>query len=110
MAVLVPPQDQDVVDGAPAVRGAQRAPDPVLTYTVLGLIAALPYINTLLNGFVYDDNQQILTNPFIQNWRFWRQMLTSDVWAFTGPTIHSGYYRPLMNLTFFGLWKLYGTV
>jgi protein O-mannosyl-transferase len=85
-------------------------PDPLLTYTLLGLIAALPYLNTILNGFVYDDDQQILSNPFIQNWHYWRQMLTGDVWSFVGPTIHSGYYRPLMNLTFFALWKLYGAV
>ena len=27
------------------------------------LLAVIPYLNTLLNGFVYDDTMQILMNP-----------------------------------------------
>src|SRR5487761_333682 len=101
MIVLVPHQ---TASSAPITALKKEIPpdhpDPLLTYTLLALIAALPYLNTILNGFVYDDDQQILSNPFIQNWHYWRQMLTGDVWSFVGPTIHSGYYRPLMNLTF----------
>lgn len=31
------------------------------------LLAVIPYLNTLLNGFVYDDTMQILENPYIRS-------------------------------------------
>ena len=32
--------------------------------SVLFLLAVLPYLNTLRNGFVYDDDGQVLHNPY----------------------------------------------
>ncbi len=49
---------------------------------LLGLIAVLPYTNTLWNGFVYDDVHQVLGNPYIRSFRFIKQILTTSVWSF----------------------------
>jgi hypothetical protein len=92
---------------------ADRLParsQPDAAYFVLFLIACLPYSNTLLNGFVYDDNLQILGNPSVQNFHHLRQ-ITTDVWAFVGAAgVYAKYFRPVMNLGYIILHKIYGNV
>ena len=34
---------------------------------LLLFLAVAPYFNTLGNGFVYDDNNEVLTNPYIRS-------------------------------------------
>jgi tetratricopeptide (TPR) repeat protein len=70
----------------------------------------VPYLNTLLNGFVDDDTLQVLANPYIQHSGHLRQIFTADAWAFYGASALSDFYRPLMNLTYLVLWKVYGPV
>jgi tetratricopeptide (TPR) repeat protein len=72
--------------------------------------AVLPYGNTLWNGFVYDDNQQILENPYIQSPQFLREIVTTTVWSFQGEQGVSNYYRPLMMLSFLACWLVFGPV
>ena len=31
--------------------------------------ATLPYLNILFNGFVYDDDTQLLKNPYVRSFR-----------------------------------------
>jgi tetratricopeptide (TPR) repeat protein len=84
--------------------------EPSAIYALLSVIAVLPYLNTLVNGFVDDDTVQVLENPFIQHAGHLRQIFTADAWAFYGASAHSDFYRPLMNLTYLVLWKIYGAV
>jgi len=48
------------------------------------LCAALPYLNTLGNGFVYDDVTQVLHNPYIRSLHYLKEILTTDVWFYRG--------------------------
>lgn len=64
----------------------------------LAVTALLPYANALRNGFVYDDVAQVLTNPYILNFRHLREIFTSQAWSYLGAYGATYYYRPMMNL------------
>lgn len=75
--------------------------------TVLGLCAALPYLNTLWNEFVYDDSIQVLENPYIQNLRYIPKIFTTSAWSFTGQG-PSNYYRPMMSFGYLLCYEVFG--
>ena len=45
----------------------------------LAAAAILPYLNSLSNGFVYDDGYQVLNNPYLRSFHYLRQIFTSDM-------------------------------
>jgi tetratricopeptide (TPR) repeat protein len=71
-------------------------PDRVLM-AVLVLFACLPYFNALFNGFVYDDDTQLLGNPYVRNFHYLKTIFTGNVWSFAGANGYANYYRPLMT-------------
>ncbi len=75
---------------------------------VLALLAALPYANTLFNAFVYDDNTQVLNNPYIQNFGHLREIFTTTVWSYVGVQGVTNYYRPMMTLGYLLCHQLFG--
>ncbi len=75
---------------------------------VLFVCAFACYANTLTNAFVYDDDQQILQNPYVKSWHYLPQIFTTNVWSFVGAAGSTNYYRPLMTLTYLALWKSFG--
>ena len=78
----------------------------VAVVVFLVLCAALPYANTLLNGFVYDDTSQILENPYIRSFRYLRQIFTTSVFSYLG--MPSRYYRPMMTFGYLLCYKVFG--
>jgi Flp pilus assembly protein TadD len=82
------------------------------TYLIAALIlcSALPYVNTLLNGFVYDDNRQVLDNPYLKSFHFLPQIFGKTVWSFVGMQGVSNYYRPMMTLGYAVCYHLFGPV
>jgi len=74
---------------------------------VLILCAAVPYLNTLLNDFVYDDSMQVLANPFIQSFHYLREIFTTTAWSFTGQG-PSNYYRPMMSFGYLLCYQVFG--
>lgn len=64
------------------------------------IVAFAIYSNTLLNGFVYDDHDQIEQNPYTHSFKYVGRILSTTVWSFQGSEGQSNYYRPLMTLTF----------
>jgi protein O-mannosyl-transferase len=80
------------------------------TFLVASLIlcATLPYINTLLNGFVYDDNRQVLDNPYLKSFHFLPQVFGTTVWSFVGMQGVSNYYRPMMTLGYALCYHVFG--
>jgi Tfp pilus assembly protein PilF len=92
---------------------AQRKPaddDTARDILVLLLLAFLPYANTLFSNFVYDDNLQILANPFVHSFRHLREIFTTTVWSFQGAQGVTNYYRPLMTFSYLLCYKLFGPV
>ncbi|HEV2423202.1 MAG TPA: tetratricopeptide repeat protein [Terriglobia bacterium] len=80
-----------------------------LTMAVLVLAAALPYLNTLGNGFVYDDHQQILLNPYLRSFHYLRPIFTTSVWSFLGGASGvTNYYRPLMTFAYLLCFQAFG--
>lgn len=75
---------------------------------ILFLLSVVSYANTLLNAFVYDDELQILANPYVKSWHYLPKIFTTTVWSFIGAAGDSNYYRPLMTFTYLLLWKAFG--
>ena len=46
--------------------------------------ATLPYLNILFNGFVYDDDTQVMQNPYVRSFRYLKEIFTTNVWSFSG--------------------------
>lgn len=69
--------------------------------------AFLAYANTLSNGFVFDDNEQILGNIWLTDFRFFKEIFSSNVWGFM-PGLVSNYYRPLMHAAYLALYQAFG--
>jgi tetratricopeptide (TPR) repeat protein len=67
----------------------------------------LPYLNILFNGFVYDDDTQLVKNPYIRSFHYLKEIFTTDVWSFTGEAA-SNYYRPMMTLGYTVCYRLFG--
>jgi hypothetical protein len=64
-------------------------------FFVTCIVAFLAFAQTIPYEFVFDDDFQILRNPWIRNWSSLGQVFTSNVWQFMNPHMVSNYYRPL---------------
>jgi len=75
---------------------------------VVSLASIFCYANTLLNGFVYDDKIQILSNPYVKSWQYLPKIFGTTVWSFIGAAGDTNYYRPMMTFTYLLLWQAFG--
>jgi len=73
-----------------------------LAVVLLLVLGALAYANSLSNGFVHDDNYQIVRNPYLHRDESLTRLLFSDVWGYQTPgrAGTSNYYRPLQMLAY----------
>lgn len=69
---------------------------------VLCALVLISYANSLSNGFVWDDNTQLVMNPDIRSGTPWMRLFSSDVWGFEHPgqPARTNYYRPLQMVTY----------
>lgn len=79
-------------------------------FTLLSLLASVPYLNTLWNGFVYDDNFQVVGNPYVHSFHHLREIFTTTVWSFQGAQGVTNYYRPMMTFSYLICYQLFGPV
>src|ERR1051325_2506556 len=76
------------------------------------ILALLTSINGLENGFVFDDNYQILGNEFIKDLSNVPSAFTSSVWAFLSNDLmasQDSYFRPFFTVLFSINQALFGT-
>jgi tetratricopeptide (TPR) repeat protein len=73
---------------------------------VLAAISALPYLNTLLNGLVSDDEMQVLNNPYIRNFQYLGKIFTTQATSYIPG--NPNFYRPLMNLGYLLCHEVFG--
>ena len=66
-----------------------------LSSWLLMLVAVIIYQGVLSCGFVSDDVEQILQNPFVKNSHLWRRIFEGRVWSFAGGLSQTNFYRPL---------------
>jgi len=76
--------------------------------SLLIALASLPYLNTLLNSFVYDDNTQVLNNPYLHSLRHLPAILSTTAWSYRGSQAVTNYYRPMMTLGYLVCYRLFG--
>ncbi|MEK6406419.1 MAG: glycosyltransferase family 39 protein [Acidobacteriota bacterium] len=76
------------------------------------LLALITSINSLRNGFAFDDEQQLLRNEFIKSLANLPGAFTTSVWSFMGDTASldpDAYYRPLFTTLFTINYAVFGT-
>ncbi|MGH9444409.1 MAG: tetratricopeptide repeat protein [Terriglobia bacterium] len=79
-------------------------------FAFLVLIVFLVYARSLSSSFVYDDQKQILDNPFVLNPHLWRHIFTGSVWSFVCAGCNANFYRPLMIFSYWILYRAFGPV
>lgn len=91
----------------PANRPIQQAksgnrPRHAFACIFVSICCALVYSNTLTHEFVWDDNFQIVRNPFLHGDEPLGRLFVTDVWGYTHPDQKgtSNYYRPLQMVTY----------
>jgi tetratricopeptide (TPR) repeat protein len=102
----------------PAQQGLKPATSRNWIISIILGITFLAFINTLGNGFAYDDDSQILKNELIRSWSNIPTAMVTEVWFFRvqqnkdpnkdlGPT--TPYYRPMFIIYLMIGWHLFGT-
>src|SRR5665213_2935599 len=87
----------------------QNRRDPT-TFLILFLLAFLPYANTLMNSFVYDDGFQVVENPYAHSFRYLGKIFTTNVWSFQGAQGITNYYRPMMTFGYLLCYRIAGAI
>jgi protein O-mannosyl-transferase len=87
---------------------ARRSSPTVWLISLLLLVAVLPYVNTLQNGFVYDDNNEVVTNPYIRSFRHVGEIFSTRILAHLGARGATNYYRPIGIFGFLICYKMFG--
>lgn len=72
------------------------------------VLAFLVYYGSLANGFVYDDNEQILRNPWITSIGYLDDILLSDSFGFFKQTFQKVSYRPMMFVVYMAEYAMFG--
>ncbi len=77
--------------------------------SIILALAFLVFCNSLLNDFVWDDEEQIVNNLVIRDWSNLKLAFTSSTFYAGGAGLSGGFYRPLVTLSYFlnySLWRL----
>ncbi len=74
---------------------------------VVAAVAFATSANAILNGFVFDDLQNVLQNPWIRDWTRLGEAFTSQMAAFD-PKYQTSYYRPFMHVIFAACYSAFG--
>lgn len=76
--------------------------DILLAAVLIAIVGGVGYAGSAHNAFVWDDNFQILRNPYLHPDHPWESLFTADVWAYLHPGRSglSNYYRPLPMLAY----------
>jgi len=100
------PETQQASGASPKCGLGRYATHELLALLIL--IALLPYLNTLWNGFVQDDNRQVVTNPYLRSFSHLREIFATNVWSYVGAQGTTNYYRPLMTLGYLLCYQFLG--
>ncbi len=73
----------------------------------LAALAFLVYANALSNGFVSDDNFQLLNNPLVVDYHRIPDVFSKHIWAFAGQEL-TNYYRPVQIVIYMALYYAVG--
>src|SRR5512133_3798131 len=107
----MPSSDNKTTNGTASAAGRPRVVLAGSQYAaglvVVFIVSIALYANTLKNGFVYDDTWQVVKNSWIRHARVIPDIVTSEVWNFSGDS-PSSYYRPVMYLAYMAVYAAAG--
>jgi Flp pilus assembly protein TadD len=74
----------------------------VIGAALLCILAIAAYANTISNGFVWDDHEQVVMNPSLRPGASFLDLVSPNNWGVTreGVREHINYYRPLQMVTY----------
>jgi len=75
---------------------------------MLLLSASAVYLNSLANGFVYDDAWQVIGNRWVTDIKYIPEIFSNNVWGFRKDVSITNYYRPVMHLIYMTAYHLFG--
>lgn len=80
----------------------------LLVFVLFSIILAviIPYANSLRSPFVWDEEEIIVTNPVVKEWRLLPFIFKTDI--FGNPIDTGGFYRPLYMLSFMLDYHIWG--
>lgn len=80
----------------------------VLVIGLVILVVSVVYGPSLRNGFVHDDEGQIVQNPLVQDLQYTARAFTSCIWEVQLGTCRgtTSYYRPLQALSYIISWTV----
>ena len=81
--------------------------DALLRFSFLAIIAA--YAQTVNFGFVYDDFELIVGNPWLQSWSGWVPMFTQHSSAYMDTVMPARHYRPVFLAWLWMVQHLFGS-
>jgi tetratricopeptide (TPR) repeat protein len=87
--------------------GAAPRPTSHRLAWAVAALALLARANALGNGFTFDDEWQILGNPWLASLQHLPEIFGSNVWGFR-PGLVSNYYRPLMHVFYLAVVQVFG--
>jgi len=93
--------------GAGEGLGFSRGSYPALLAGLI-LCAVLPYLNTLVNGFVHDDNNEVLNNPYLRSFGHLKEIFSTGILAHLGARAVTNYYRPISTFGFLLCYQAFG--
>lgn len=79
----------------------------IIIFIALVLVGFLVYVNSFQNEFFWDDDDSIVNNVYIKNWKHFDKYFTENLIAGSGQI--TNYYRPVLLISFavdYYLWKL----
>jgi protein O-mannosyl-transferase len=78
-------------------------------FLILMTISLVVYSPALFNGFVWDDEEQIVNNPFVKDWRYLPSLFSGSTFGGGGSALPiGGYYKPLMSVWYLINHSLFG--
>lgn len=81
---------------------------PKKAICLIAIFGFLVYTNSLFNGFVWDDEEQIVNNAIIQNLYNWLQIFSGATFSTGGAGLSGWFFRPFLTLYYmlnFAVWK-----
>ena len=86
----------------------RRIPLP-FSIAILALAVVGVFYNGLDNGFVWDDQVQIVDNPWIKDVAYLDDLFSADVFRHYQTVETTNYYRPVAHVVYMATWQLFGS-
>ncbi len=85
-----------------------QALTPKKAVILICIVSSLAYFNILFNGFVWDDEEQIVNNAIIQNLGNINQIFSGATFSTGGAGLSGWFFRPFLTLSYMLNYAIWG--